>query len=104
MRSSAQITRSPREWAEHREQECRRARAALSRELARARDDDEPWYLWIVARRQGVHQHDLRDESGRAIACPVAGCNAVRDVPDPHLVATRRASRAGKSRAAGAVA
>lgn len=104
MRSAERITRSPRQWADRQEQEQQRARAALSRELARARDDDEPWYLWLVARRSGVHQHDLRDEQGRAIACPVAGCDAVRGCPDPHLGVTRRAPRGAASRGAGAVA
>lgn len=33
--------------------------------------------------------HDLRDEKGRAIACPVGGCDAVRGSSTPHLPAAR---------------
>jgi len=45
----------------------------------------EDWRAWILWRRDGVHQHGLVDEKQRRIACPVQGCNVVRDVANPHL-------------------
>lgn len=95
MRSRAQLERSPREYLDYQAVERRKTLAALLEELRRHRERNEPYYLWISWRREGVHRHDLRDEQGRAVACPVAGCDAVRGQSNPHL-ASSRSSRSGR--------
>lgn len=93
MRSAEQLTRSPREYLDHRAAERQKILAELEQELARARDQGAPWYRWILDRQAGRHQHELRDESSRRIACPVAGCTAVAGVDQPHTLASSRARR-----------
>lgn len=78
MRSASQLTRSPGEWSEYQQAERRRILRELRSELELARDRREPWLAWLEARRDGIHLHELRRESGESIACPVAGCDAVR--------------------------
>lgn len=92
MRSRAQLERTPREYQDHQRGERQRILREVTAELRRAAERNEPWYLWVKWRREGVHRHDLRDERGRAIACPVAGCDAVRGSPTPHLAPTRSSS------------
>jgi hypothetical protein len=92
-RSSAQLSRSPGQWKDHQAEERRRNLAALTAELERARRRGDPWYVWLEQRHRGEHHHDLTDENGRAIACPVGGCDAVRGSELPHLPNGGRSSR-----------
>lgn len=46
MRPAAQITRTPRQWAEHRARERQRQLADALKVLRASRDAD--WYRWIV--------------------------------------------------------
>lgn len=69
------------------EQHARReVLAQLRVELRRAREQREPWYLWILDRAAATHRHELHDDQGRAIACPVYDCDARRGSEHPHLV------------------
>ena len=94
MRSREQLERTPRQWKDHQRAQAERARRELSGLLERARANREPWYVWIELRAAGVHAHDLTDERGRAIACPVGGCDAVRGATTPHVATARSSSKA----------
>lgn len=48
MRSGAQITKTPRQWADHCREERRRHLTALLSELRRARESGAEWYRWIA--------------------------------------------------------
>jgi hypothetical protein len=89
LRGRAQLERTPRQFIDHQQAERRATLRALTDELRRARERNEPWYLWLKWRAEGVHRHDLLDEQGRAIACPVAGCDAVRGCTEPHRLPPR---------------
>lgn len=58
--------------------ERQRLLAELQVRLERAFARSEPWYMWVLWRRNGEHHHDLVAEDGLPVACPVAGCDAVR--------------------------
>ena len=95
MRSAAQLKRTPAEWAGHRKAECEQALVDFLHATRRARETNAPWYLWIVDRQAGKHRHNLRDEHGRTVACPVPGCRELDESANPHTVSstTRRSSR-----------
>jgi hypothetical protein len=92
-RSAEQLSRSPGDYRDHKQEERRRILAALLAELERARHQGAPWYRWIEWRSRGEHRHELMDEHGRAIACPVAGCDAVRGAANPHPALGGRTER-----------
>lgn len=74
MRTAEQISRTPAEWADHKARERQRHLATLLTDLQRAADQNQPWYRWIIDRQQRRHRHDLRNEKGEPVACPVPGC------------------------------
>ena len=41
-----------------------------------ARSHTEPWYVWIVNRQNGVHDHAAIRSDGSRAAFPVVGCTA----------------------------
>jgi hypothetical protein len=98
MRSAAQISRTPREWVDLQTERRRRTLAALLRELAAARRRREEWYEWMRARAERRHVHGLRDEAGRAIACPFPGCDHERGTVTPHLAGDGRSRRSTRQR------
>jgi hypothetical protein len=74
MRSAEQIGRTVSEWHDHQ----RAAREQARRELAAMRaqwERDEPdWYVWLMKRRDGIHDHGLWTQDKKRAACPVRGC------------------------------
>lgn len=74
MRSAERIRRTPGEWADHQAAQRRKLLAELLRELERANGHNAPWYVWVRARADRVHLHDLHDERGRPVECPVPEC------------------------------
>lgn len=79
MRSQAQLSRTPAEWQEYQAAERKATLRELRRDLEQARDERPDWLVWIDARADGIHLHELRREDGSRVACPVPGCSAVRD-------------------------
>lgn len=66
MRSSERITRTPREWRSHEDEERSRIAAALLAELRRAREQRAEWYTWIESGRPLLTpaQYELVSTSG----------------------------------------
>lgn len=54
-----------------------RLSAQLTVELRRAAERKEDWYVWVVKRQQGVHDHGLKRADGSRACCPVYGCDIV---------------------------
>lgn len=77
-RSAAQLDSSALAWHEAQARERHRIYLELMDELDRARANAEPWLRWLEDRIDGVHRHELVRDDGSPIACPVAGCDAVR--------------------------
>jgi len=75
MRARQQIELSPGEYVDAKRRERQRILAELLRDLTRAREQNAPWYQWIVWRQNRVHKHGLRNEKSEPIACPVPGCD-----------------------------
>jgi hypothetical protein len=78
MRSRLQLELNPGDYQEAQKRERRALLEQLTAALDRAFSREEPWYMWVLARRNGEHQHDLQRDDGTPIACPVPGCDARR--------------------------
>jgi hypothetical protein len=81
MRSAAQISRTPAEWADLKARERQKHLKAVLADLQRAADQNQPWYRWIIDRQAGRHRHDLRGTKSEPVACPVPGCREHPEAP-----------------------
>jgi hypothetical protein len=75
LRGRQQLELSPAEYLEAQEVERGKLLRELLAILRAARQQNAPWYQWVVWRRERRHMHGLRSEKNEPVACPVPGCD-----------------------------
>lgn len=74
-RGRQQLELTPSEYQDAKRGERAHLVAELEGRLERAFNHREPWYMWILWRRNREHHHGLRNEKNEPVACPVPGCD-----------------------------
>jgi hypothetical protein len=77
VRSAEQIGRTVDQWHDHQRAERERIRLELRGMQAQWERDRPDWYVWLMKRRDGEHDHGLWTADKKRAACPVRGCPVI---------------------------
>lgn len=80
MRDRIQLELTVPEYHDAQRVARQRAGAQFAAEMKRVRETlprPPDWYIWILKRQRGEHDHGLKRADGSRAACPVHGCDIV---------------------------